>query len=226
MTTFAYLRGSKDDIDLSNQKSIILDYANEKGLSHVVFIEDIISAGQPLENRKIHDLIWHTGQPKDIILVAEVSRLARSTLEVLRIAKEVLERDLSMYVVNQKLAFDGSIQTEIFITFQGMAAQIERHFIKERTQGALDKRKKEIAEKGYFITKRGEKRTHLGNPKGSKYKLKIFNKKDETHRLVSLGVTKINVCRIIGCSYPTLMKFLQRYPVPDQIDIEEIINNK
>ena len=45
----------------------------------------------------------------------------------------------------------------------GFAAELEKQLIQDRTQSALDARKKQIEEQGYFIAKNGEKRTKLGN---------------------------------------------------------------
>ena len=53
---------------------------------------------------------------------------------------------------------------EMILFAFGFAAQIEREMCQDRTQSALDARKKQIAEQGYFVAKKsGEKRTKLGN---------------------------------------------------------------
>ena len=46
-------------------------------------------------------------------------------------------------------------------------AELEREFIKERTQQALDRIKEEIKDKGQYITKEGKEIKKLGRPKGS-----------------------------------------------------------
>ena len=50
----------------------------------------------------------------------------------------------------------------------GFAAELEKQMIQDRTQSALDARKKQIAEQGYFVAKKsGEKRTKLGNDRNA-----------------------------------------------------------
>ena len=44
------------------------------------------------------------------------------------------------------------------------ASELEKQMIQDRTQSALDARKKQIAEQGFFVSKKsGEKRAKLGN---------------------------------------------------------------
>ena len=45
-------------------------------------------------------------------------------------------------------------------------AELERQFNIERTKSAMDRIKKSIETKGYYITKNGKKITSIGRPKG------------------------------------------------------------
>jgi DNA invertase Pin-like site-specific DNA recombinase len=44
----------------------------------------------------------------------------------------------------------------------GAFAEFERSIIRERVQSGLDQRKSELESKGFFISKRGKRRDHLG----------------------------------------------------------------
>ena len=88
--TYGYIRVSTDKQELENQKHEILNYSNSKKLGNVEFIEETISTRVALEKRKIWDLLTllHNG---DTLIVSELSRLGRSTMEVMTIFKYLAE---------------------------------------------------------------------------------------------------------------------------------------
>jgi DNA invertase Pin-like site-specific DNA recombinase len=137
----------------------------------------------------------------------------------LEISKHAIENKINLFIAKQNLIFDDSIQSKIYTTILGLVAEIERDFIQQRTKTALDKRKSEIKEKGFFISKSGNKRNQLGNAKGTKYKLALDDKKEEIHNLFNLGVSKSAICKIVKTTYPTLKLFLERNPPDGQMSI-------
>ncbi len=85
MVAYAYLRVSTDHQDLDNQRHGILEYANTHAISHLKFIEDQTSGRLKWRKRMLGELILKTARAGDIVIFAEISRLARSTLQVLEI---------------------------------------------------------------------------------------------------------------------------------------------
>lgn len=205
-----YIRASIDEVDKSNQKKKIEEYANKEGFV-CSFVEDTVSSTKDFEKRKISTLINQSVEG-DSIIVAELSRLARNTEETLMIARVCLEKKIKLIVLNPLLTFDDAIMTKAIITIMGLSAEIERYYIQSRTKIALQKRKEEIKSKGYFVTKKGIKRYHLGSIRGEPKKLKLENKKDEIFKLLDKGINKVSICKLVGCSRPTLDKFLERNP--------------
>jgi len=68
-------------------------------------------------------------RPGDALVVAEVSRLSRSTLQVLEILELAAKKEISVHIVKSRMVMDGSIQATITATVLGLAAQIERELI-------------------------------------------------------------------------------------------------
>ncbi|MDY0137796.1 MAG: recombinase family protein, partial [Thiomicrospira sp.] len=95
MSNIAYLRISTDQQDLSNQKHGLLDYANKNDLTQLKIIEDVVSSKKHWSDRKIGEIVGDL-RPGDNLLAPEISRLARSTLEVLEIIKAVLEKGAAL----------------------------------------------------------------------------------------------------------------------------------
>lgn len=199
MAIFIYVRVSTNVQDTQNQLHGIRDYCQELGIVPDMVVEDTASGSIDWRSRKIGELL--SGADKgDVLLVAEVSRLARSTLQVLEILKFSSERQVSVVIVKNGLTFDNSMQSRITATILGLAAEIERDFISMRTREALAKRK--AAGK------------QLGRPQGALAKhYKLDEKRSEIERYQKLGINQTAIAKLVGVSRPTLRTWLGRQQV-------------
>ncbi len=209
--TYGYLRGSTGDIDKENQKLAIETVAKVRGLK-IKYMEDTVSSGKPYEKRKIKGLIdsCHKG---DLIIVAEMSRFARNTEEMLMISRICLERGISLEILNPALKFDDSIATKAMVTVIGLASEIERHFIKTRTRTALMHRKELLEKQGYFLNKQGEKVYELGAKKGRYQKLKLESKAGIVLKYANLKLNHTAISKLVGTDAITVARFLKRFPI-------------
>lgn len=98
MTTFAYLRVSTDRQDVANQRHGLLEYANTHSFAPLRFVEDTMSGRVAWRERAIGQLLSATATPGDVVLVAEISRMARSTLQVLEMLALGMERELRIHI--------------------------------------------------------------------------------------------------------------------------------
>ena len=195
MTNFAYLRVSTTKQDTENQKLSVLDYCNSHGLVPVEYIEDTSSGKLHWKERPIGDILQRAN-PNDHIIVAEVSRLGRSTLQVLEILEYAATQNVSIHIAKNNITMDGSIQSTITVTILGLAAQIEREFISARTKEALAQRK--------------AKGIKLGRPKGQALTLKLDTQRDEVIQYLQKGVSKSSIAKIVECSPATLYTWMKR----------------
>jgi len=195
MTNFAYLRVSSDGQDIKNQKFGLLEYCNNYNITPLKFIEDTSSGKTNWRERAIGNII-EKAQEGDIIAVSEISRLGRSTLQVLEILELAAKKGISVHITKNHIVMDGSMQATITATILGLAAQIEREFISCRTKEALAKRKKD-----------GIK---LGRPKGQAQFLKLDNYRDEILKYLHKGINKRAISKLIECSPATLYEWLKR----------------
>ena len=132
----------------------------------------------------------------DTVIFAEVSRMARSTLQVLEILVLCTERAISVDIDKQNMRFDGSMQAKITATVLGMAAEIEREFISLRTKEALA-----------AIKKNG---MILGRPKGPAEKTKLDANRSQIQDLIDKGVSKRSIAKIVDCAPTTLYDYIKR----------------
>ena len=195
MTNFAYLRISTDRQDAQNQKLSIMEYCNANNIIGLKFIEDTTSGKISWRERSIGKILAKA-KKGDMIVAAEVSRLGRSTLQVLEILEESAQKGVSVHIAKNNMVLDGSMQATITATILGLAAQIEREFISVRTKEALAKRKQD-----------GVK---LGRPKGEADVLKLDAFRDEIVGYLKKGINKRAISKLIECSPSTLYKWLNR----------------
>jgi len=199
MAIYIYLRVSTSAQDTQNQLHGIQQYCRERGIQADKVIEDTASGSVAWTSRKIGELL-SSADKGDVLLVAEVSRLARSTLQVLEILKLSSERQVSVVIVKSGLTFDNSMQSKITATVLGLAAEIERDFISMRTTEALAKRKASGKQ--------------LGRPKGALAKsYKLDERRTEIERYQKLGINQTAIAKLVGVSRPTLRIWLGRQPI-------------
>jgi len=195
---YGYIRVSTTKQDYDNQKFGILEYANKHGIHPVEFIEETISSTKKLENRKIYDLVNETLKENDILITTELSRLGRSTIEVMHLFKLLSEKNIKAHIIKNdiKLGIDeNKIVNQVLIFAFGLAAEIERDLISSRTKEALDRKKAQ----GFT----------LGRKKGVQVKSKLDDKKDEIKELLDKGVNITNLAKIFDCGRTTMDHFIK-----------------
>ncbi len=195
MKNFAYIRVSTDAQDLNNQRHGVIEYAKKHGLEPLHFFEDTASGKKNWRDRDLGRLL-NEAKTGDVLLVAEISRLARSTLQVLEVLQEAAQRGIAVHVAKNNMVMDGSLNSRITAVVLGLAAEIEREFISARTTEALARRKAEGLP--------------LGRPKGSKSEVhKLDKHKDKIHEMLAKGVHKTSIARLIECSPDTLYSWMR-----------------
>jgi len=129
-----YARISTDKQELDRQKKDIYEFAEKQGLAvNKIFNETISSKKADREIYKVIDSM----SKGDILLVTELSRLARSMIELNKITGEAIEKGIIIKVVVGGYTIDNSITSQALVFAFGISAQIERDMISERTKSAL-----------------------------------------------------------------------------------------
>ncbi|MGH2414976.1 MAG: recombinase family protein, partial [Microcystaceae cyanobacterium] len=98
MVAYAYVRVSTDHQDLDNQRHGILEYANAHAIGPLKFFEDAESGRVSWQTRAVGKLLTETAQKGDVVIFAEISRMARSTLQVLEMLECCMRRGISVHI--------------------------------------------------------------------------------------------------------------------------------
>jgi DNA invertase Pin-like site-specific DNA recombinase len=190
-----YLRVSTGSQDIEKNKADILKYANSQKLGNVDFIEEVVSGKVSWKKRKIKDVI-DSLKKDDWLIVAELSRLGRSMLEVIEIISELKRKEVNIHAIKNNWTLNGSIESKILLLAFSMASEIERDLLSARTKEALRVRKAS-----------GMK---LGRPKGPG-KSKLDEHKDEIVALLRDGVPKKRVAKKYSTSIVNLYNWISKH---------------
>ncbi len=170
----AYLRTSTDKQDLNNQKLEILEWTRKKEMKVDDFIEIIMSSRKTSKQRCIEEVLQMLND-SDILVVTELSRLGRSTAEVIALVNELVARNIRVIILKQNLDISQHDMTsKIVITLFSLFAELERDLMSMRTKEAL------AAKKQQGVT--------LGKPKGTVQKSKFDADLERIKDLLKLGL--------------------------------------
>ena len=117
---FAYLRVSTDTQELNSQKVGIVDYARAHKLRIDNWVQEKVSGAVDADKRDLGKLLPRL-QPGDALVISELSRLGRSTVDVLTTLKQLSERQVAVHVVKGNMRLDDSLNSKILSTVLGLA---------------------------------------------------------------------------------------------------------
>lgn len=201
MTVYGYLRVSSDDQIVANQKQGVDEFAAEKGWQIEEYITDEgVSGGTDPDKRKLGSLLLKI-KKGDIIIASEISRLGRDLYMVMDILHFAMQTGCKIFTVKDHFELGDDVQSKVLAFAFGLAAEMERQMIRQRTQESLKLRVKQ----GVL----------LGRPLGAvtsydtKAKTKFKERRDEILMALEYGASLRSIAKKIGMDRMTLSRFLQ-----------------
>ncbi|MBW2589373.1 MAG: recombinase family protein [Deltaproteobacteria bacterium] len=119
MSVWGYMRVSADSQSTENQKLVISEYANKKGLTIDNFIEVKMSLTRSTKERKIDELLDQI-QEGDFLIVAELSRLGGSVGQIAILIDQLIKRKVRVVCLKESINLNGKkdIQNEVISMFR------------------------------------------------------------------------------------------------------------
>lgn len=193
---YGYIRVSTDKQTSKNQKLVIKEFAKNRRLKKIQWIDETISGIKNPKKRKLGKLI-EVVQEGDVVVITELSRLGRSLMMILEVLQQFLEKKVSMYSIKEGYELGDNIQSKVIAFAFGLSAEIERQLISERTKAGL--------ERARIQGKR------IGRQKGvSPKKYKLTGKEDYIKQELSRGRSKNSLSKELGVTWITLARFIKR----------------
>jgi len=182
----AYIRASTDKQDLNNQKLQILEFARKKDFKIDEFVEITISSRKTTKQRRIDELAQKL-KDSDCLIVTELSRLGRSTAEVIGLINELLNRSIRIIVIKQNLDINKhDMVSKVMVTLLSLFSELERDLVSLRTKDAL------AAKKAQGI--------RLGKAIGTIQRSKFDKDAEKIKELLGLGVSVRKISKLMGYS--------------------------
>lgn len=196
MTTIGYIRVSSNKQTLEHQRFEIENFAKREGIKIDTWIEETISSRKALDKRKLGELLNNL-QENDILITCEISRLGRSLLEVMKILETCLNKNCQVWTLKENYRLGNDIQSKVLAFAFGLAAEIERQLISERTKSSLAN-----------IKANGKK---LGRPFNAETKkLKLAKNQKQIQKLLAQGISKTKIAKIFNVERATLRRYMLR----------------
>lgn len=184
--TIAYLRASTDKQDLNNQKLEILEYARKNRLEIDDFIQITISSRKTSKDRRIDEMVA-TLNDADTLIVTELSRLGRSTAEIIGLVNALIKKQVRVIAIKQNLDIkQHDMNSKIITALFSLFAELERDLISLRTKEALASKKSQGV--------------RLGKPKGTIQKSKFDKDVLKIKELLDLGLSVRKIANFLGYS--------------------------
>ena len=195
--TYGYIRVSTDMQNTENQKDEIQRFCDRNHLSVDRWIEDIVSGTKDPKQRNLGRDIMEHCRPGDLIICTELSRLGRSLLMIMNTLNFFLEHKVEVWTIKDNFRLSDDITSKVISFAFGLAAEIERQLISQRTKAALQR-----------VMKEGK---HVGRPRGrtSSYH-KVSHADDYILAQRKAGRSKNAIARQLGGSWDTIDSELRR----------------
>jgi len=100
--TIAYIRISTSSQDIKNQKLELYEYARKHDIEIDQFIEVESSSKNSTKNRRIEELLENF-EETDTLIITELSRLGRSTSEVIDLVNQLIAMKVRLISIKQSL---------------------------------------------------------------------------------------------------------------------------
>lgn len=202
---YARVSSNNDRQDTSRQIKDLENYAKSQNIEIVNIYEEHISGAKKIEERQIlgERLEYCKRESVNFLLLSELSRLGRSTLQVLRSLEMLHESKVSVYIQNlgiYTLQPNGEVNpiASIMVTVLAEMANIERSNIQYRLNSG----------RANYISNGGKLGRKTGSTKTEEKKKEEYK---ETIILLKKGYSVRNIAKLQGIGISTVQRIKNQF---------------
>ena len=202
---YARVSSNNDRQDTSRQIKDLENYAKSQNIEIVNIYEEHISGAKKIEERQIlgECLEYCKRESVNFLLLSELSRLGRSTLQVLRSLEMLHESKVSVYIQNlgiYTLQPNGEVNpiASIMVTVLAEMANIERSNIQYRLNSG----------RANYISNGGKLGRKTGSTKTEEKKKEEYK---DTIALLKKGYSVRNIAKLQGIGISTVQRIKKQF---------------
>jgi len=195
---YGYIRVSTNKQDTAAQKIGVEKKAAELGVNINEWIKDDGVSGIKEYSKRNLGVLMEKIKDGDVIIVPEISRLARSVFMLFRIVEHCTQKmNATIYACKEGQVFrKDDVVSAILLSAYGTAAQIEREMICKRTREGMERSRL----KGVIF----------GPRIGYRKKLKLAKHHNKILAYIDKGYSNAKIAKLCGCAKITLLDYLAR----------------
>ena len=205
-----YVRVSTGKQTVENQMYAIEDFCAHQNPPIQIddWIIETASGMKHFDKRKLGKKLQSVTSD-DTIISTEITRLGRSLLMIFSIMAYCLGTGCGIWTIKEGWRLGDNLTSKVLAFAFGLAAEIERALISERTRDALARKRAEGIQ--------------LGRPKGALGKhTKLTGKENVIQTLLDLGNSYASIARALKVDRSTLVRFCDARGIKRSVDCNDL----
>ena len=205
-----YVRVSTGKQTVENQMYAIEDFCAHQNPPIQIddWIIETASGMKHFDKRKLGKKLQSVTSD-DTIISTEITRLGRSLLMIFSIMAYCLGKGCGIWTIKEGWRLGDNLTSKVLAFAFGLAAEIERAQISERTRDALARKRAEGIQ--------------LGRPKGALGKhTKLTGKENVIQTLLDLGNSYASIARALKVDRSTLVRFCDARGIKRSVDCNDL----
>ena len=205
-----YVRVSTGKQTVENQMYAIEDFCAHQNPPIQIddWIIETASGMKHFDKRKLGKKLQSVTSD-DTIISTEITRLGRSLLMIFSIMAYCLGKGCGIWTIKEGWRLGDNLTSKVLAFAFGLAAEIERALISERTRDALARKRAEGIQ--------------LGRPKGALGKhTNLTGKENVIQTLLDLGNSYASIARALKVDRSTLVRFCDARGIKRSVDCNDL----
>ena len=205
-----YVRVSTGKQTVENQMYAIEDFCAHQNPPIQIddWIIETASGMKHFDKRKLGKKLQSVTSD-DTTISTEITRLGRSLLMIFSIMAYCLGKGCGIWTIKEGWRLGDNLTSKVLAFAFGLAAEIERALISERTRDALARKRAEGIQ--------------LGRPKGALGKhTKLTGKENVIQTLLDLGNSYASIARALKVDRSTLVRFCDARGIKRSVDCNDL----
>ncbi len=118
------------------EKFEIERFSRDHQLKIDTWIEETVSGASDLKKRKLGKLMRRL-KKGDTLVCTELSRLGRNLYDIMDILNALMKKQVNLWTIKENYRLGNDLNSKVLAFAFGLAAEIERQLISQRTKEAL-----------------------------------------------------------------------------------------